>query len=774
MADELEKSISNIKRTTSPKLDDLIIGDAVESLSAHVVYKPSVLIPLVKVSTPIVIVFFCALLVISFLQSREDKKDSGPAEMAGETTKQIEPEETFLQSDFVQAEPESETPLIPESEKVDVDRLYADGDIDGLINILEKGKIENKFSAVIYVVRLGDANTLTVLEDLSEQYAGRQDSLFSIAVAALKARLDKQKTLQERQASQAGRIIISGIVEDVNGVPIEGVTVHSDLFYDTPRRLLKVETQTMTDRNGIFSLEVSELSPEKDWNILREIIFEHPDYANSWVDWRKASTASEAIVLMTPANIIAGQVIDKQGNPINDAEVIIYLKRTTRYRGGVDYTDLGASHLVTYTNLNGAFVFDAVFEDATARIDIFKPGYAMYSTKDQTNQEYSVLAGQQDLVFSLRPGGVIIGRLMDGSESYQQSGIAVRARKDDVDLWGVTDDNGEFEIIGLSPGTYTVSVWNETIRQNDANDVLFRPVQGVEISAGSRVLIELIKVSGPPVWIEVIDSQTNQGIRHAILNIASGDQSHQMRVRTDGRGSVKLSLPVGDYKAVVTKGHWRQGEYAEYEQAFSVRPDQENAVLLRVNARPVIYGVLLDTDGLAVEGKIEVDEETGFANEAGEFEIQKPFGQAGEVYLFKATNDRFGLAKVFTWDGTDDINEVEVVLEPMSQISASVIDQDGQPIAGLMWESRFIAEEKRFDITGGRTDGEGEFSFDVPPGLAVEVCLGRQKDSCVTTELIEPGQTVDLSDIVFNLYPVLPEAEDDDGFITEKTFEEEY
>ena len=106
------------------------------------------------------------------------------------------------------------------------------------------------------------------------------------------------------------------------------------------------------------------------------------------------------------------------------------------------------------TEENGEFVFHNLPPRATTVLSVQGPGYAK-------TKRIFVPVGRQDLEFRLKREARIEGRL-----SYAETGEPVANAKVDVrsadpldGAWSASvDENGDFVVKNLGPGTYTISL----------------------------------------------------------------------------------------------------------------------------------------------------------------------------------------------------------------------------------------------------------------------------------------------------------------------------
>ena len=250
----------------------------------------------------------------------------------------------------------------------------------------------------------------------------------------------------------AEKLTYSGRVVNDDGEVVEG----AEILYAVNWRRTKLGTRATAD--GAFRFEVPRPQPRK-WEGRLDIVVTHPDYAHLWRKLSLKNTENVEIPLEA-SGTIAGRVMNEAGAPIANAEATIQFTdgnasspRTGDYK---DYSMLDIFHHTppAKTEENGEFVFHNLPPRATTVLSVQGPGYAK-------TKRIFVPVGRQDLEFRLKREARIEGRL-----SYAETGEPVANAKVDVrsadpldGAWSASvDENGDFVVKNLGPGTYTISL----------------------------------------------------------------------------------------------------------------------------------------------------------------------------------------------------------------------------------------------------------------------------------------------------------------------------
>ncbi|NIP26212.1 MAG: hypothetical protein GWN67_27510 [Phycisphaerae bacterium] len=646
--------------------------------------------------------------------------------------------------------------------------MFAAGDVDGLVAILLQGQFkESKVAAANYLAKIGDLSAIGPLEKLAEEWEGvPADNPFAAAVSEIRKRLEEEDNEVTTQITEAEKTITrSGVVLDPNDNPIEGVDIRAELYYNGCYRDWRIFAETTakarTNKSGQFKLS----APSAGYGMHLIMVYEHPEYATAWYhDIRGVLKNMSVRMVRAEPSFVAGQVIDEDGNVIEGATVRALVKRHQSY----PQTGRGST-VTTYTDSKGWFLFDKLYEGARLHIDAWKEGYLRYSTESIGRDTYPVRAGMDYLLFTLEPGGTIIGHLTSQGKPYRREGFLIVARQTGSRAYGqaVTDKNGEFKISGLdSKRRYTLTI-NE--RFFAGTGLICKPAENIRVVAGekSRVAVEL--QAGVPVTFQIIDRNTGRAVYNQPFSVVLWDPNHietrkpvNIRVtsgRTDASGRCVLMLTPNDSYQLHTNEWDAQSEREErHSHDFKVGADiNEVSVEVSITSCPRLYGRLVDIEGEPVEGQVTASGEQAISNVAGEFALRRPhqinLNRAG--YAFNAFNKDKRLGRAFFFPEIIDTNETEIVLEPLVDIVGRVIDPNGEGLADAPPKVGILTSDGRWYRERGSwwktvVDKDGYFRIKgVPVGVPMVVSItppGAEPD--VILGPLQPGEEIDVGNIV--------------------------
>jgi hypothetical protein len=643
----------------------------------------------------------------------------------------------------------------------EVREMFAVGDVDGLVAILLQGQFkESKVAAANYLAKIGDLSAVGPLEELAEEWEGDPaDNPFAAAVSEIIKRLEEEYTEVTTQITEAEKTITcSGIVLDPNDNPIEGVDIRAELYYSgcyTDWRIFAETTaKARTDKSGQFKLS----TPSAKYGMHYILVFEHPEYPTAWYHGTRGYLRIH--MLGAEPSFVAGQVIDEDGNVIEGAAVRALVKWHQSYRIGGRGTTI-----TTYTDSEGWFLFDRIYEGARLHIDAWKEGYLRYSTESIGRDTYPIRAGMDDLIITLEPGGTIIGHLTCRGKPYRREGILIAARRTGSGVNGqaVTDKNGEFRISGLdSKRRYTLTIHERFFA---GTGLICKPAENIQVRAGEKSKVALELQAGVPVTFRIIDSNTGQAVYDQHFSVVLWDPNYRetrkpvnIRVaagRTDASGRSVLMLTPNVYQLHTNEWDVQSEREERLSKDFNVGADSnEVSVEVSITPCPRLYGRLVDTEGEPVEGQVTVLGSQAISNVAGEFALpflhQSYLSRVGYVFDKDKT-----LGRAFFCREIIDTNETEIVLEPLFDIVGRVIDPNGEGLSDvlpkvgiLLSEGRWYRERQAWWQTV--VDKDGYFKIKgVPVGVPMVISItppGSPPD--VILGPLQPGEEIDVGHIV--------------------------
>ena len=517
-------------------------------------------------------------------------------------------------------------------------------------------------------------------------------------------------------------------------------------------------------------------------------MFEHPEHGIGWFHLR-----TELSIILAEPSLIAGHVIDEQGTGVEGAIVtaILPMYYYDRNPGHGHFEISEVNNSTATTNAKGWFVFEKLPTGSRLHISILKKGYENYdTTRIHGSRKYPIRAGQEDLLITLKAGGIIRGQLTLYGKPYRKAGIIVSAQTTGNVTKGsaITDESGQFEIIGLSTSLkHTLALSDEFL---EGTGLVSIPAEYVEASAAGESVVELELQKGLPVTIQITDKETGKGIGSHYVSIELFDPNYRqagkpwnVRVadgRTNDLGQCVINLTPNHYR--LRTRSWKDGNNENIEQDFRIT-DDPNALNLTVGVmlQPKVYGRLVDSNSVPIRGHVWFARRRTWTDEYGEFEVDEPRGKATDVHTCYAFNPDKTLGRGFFWQRGPDVNDLEIMLKPLAGIVGRLVDESGEGVASVRPEILIVPPKgrgsiERLGIWNTRMEDDGRFCIEgIPTGLKMRiksasiykgtrsVPIGKLQDGMwknIEIELLQPGEVRNLGEVLIKRKNV-PEPEND-------------
>ncbi len=653
--------------------------------------------------------------------------------------------------------------------------MAAASDVGALIAMLRTGQFVSKLAAANYLGQLAGAEAIDVLQQMSTQwYDDKPDNPFVEAIDSIETRLEKQQQqlaqdIRQREqlekdakeAAEAEQIrkltawhrpatTCTGIVTAASGEPIAGAAVTSRLYpADRDKRLFHPgtpEAKTVSADNGSFHIEITGPSGPKKFD--RFVTFEHPQFATAWQYVPLGNLYDLKIRLLESAEV-TGIVVGADDRPLPTAKVVAKLKPDP----GHAITD--NSYITAVTDSDGRFVIENIFAGARTHIDAVAAGYVRYTTRQYGDNAYPVRAGTEDVWIAMLPGGAIFGQLIMKDKQYRGPQITVSAvRQGQTRGIATTDDNGQFEIEGLSAGAFTLDIDKADL----ALAGLFYPGgQDVEVIAGRTVLAMVELQQGRSVILRIVDEKTGRdpGSRRFALfarTDSPADRRHSGPLtisHTNPAGGAMLNLPPGTYDLLTAT--WHEGDYKNIMQTFTVEPGTSTQVVTaEIDAGPILTGQLVTPSGDGIEGYVWFGKQKIATDKDGVFIIAGDARPAGSIPVGYAFSSDSTLARAFTTRHIGEPNDLLIELTPPASIVGLVVDDDEQPVANpqvrlalhLPQTERLKFDTPEETVWNINSDESGWFHIErIPTGLPLTLFVGYGDDP-TAMNIDDPGSEV--------------------------------
>lgn len=490
------------------------------------------------------------------------------------------------------------------------------------------------------------------------------------------------------------QVTCSGKVVDEQGRPLAEAKVRLyKVAIQTITLSYKIELarQAATGADGTFTIRSEAVEDQLSNQAI--VLADKKGRALGWDNWRLTDNADVQIAL-GPPEVLAGTVVDEEGEPIDGAEVgISFMLDQTggRRRYLVGYASLDL--LMTKSDAEGKFSFDRIPAGAAAEFVVKKPGRATVSTfNPQASQDGSLQfsAGQTGIKITqpieARTEGIVVEKA-GGKPVGGVRIMAVRGRNQPT--FGsepvVSKEDGTFSIDCLAPGGYMLQV--VTALAQDANWIS-EPVAFTAEAGKTKSGIKVELTKGGVLEVLVTDAATGKPVEKAnvsIMPVAGGAGFGKV---TDKTGTARFRQMPGEYRVsyLYKAGYSRQ---MPQDDTITVADGKTAHVEIQLTGLPKIAGVVHDEQGRPVGGaNVKICPMGGgtdacISDAEGKFEASWDSGswhdtQMPGMVLLARQLDRNLAAAVAVDENT---RQVDVTLKPGVVLAGTVVDSDGKGIA---------------------------------------------------------------------------------------------
>jgi len=490
----------------------------------------------------------------------------------------------------------------------------------------------------------------------------------------------------------------SGVVVDWQGRPVAGAdVVGSEQLYDFAAGRIDwgPSSRTTTDEKGRFQFRVSAERREYIW-----VVAWRKGLALGWQAMRNLGDATDLTIQLNEPTVLAGTVVDEDGQGIAGATVRVWLKNSWAENStGVCFAE-PREWFTARTDNQGRFRFDRVPTGATADFWAEAPGRASYGTH-WIGDLPSVIgsqfrAGQTDIRIVLKREAVLRGRVVDEESGKPVAGVRVLARANThyANYFGVapviSSPDGAFVYRGLDATDYSLQVVPPQDRPADwtARDVK------ITTQAGKTADVNLPVGKGGFIEVVIEDDATGKPIENARANVSQSANFGACPcwyhfVYTKAEGLARVRVPAGECRLSV----WGDG-YASFSNLERVTVARGEVVRREVKlaAWPVATGTVRNEDGTPAVGVLvssrPLCEEAVRTDKQGQFRVTWRPNDRLRTVLVLAQDPARNLAGVATV--ADPSKPVDVTLAPAYVLRGRITDPNDKPIPAAAVTTRVL------------------------------------------------------------------------------------
>jgi protocatechuate 3,4-dioxygenase beta subunit len=436
-----------------------------------------------------------------------------------------------------------------------------------------------------------------------------------------------------------------------------------------------------TDAEGRFTLEADVTRQRSAFIAARK-----PGLAHGW-EWLNCSNNTlgrkHFPLVLEPAGVLAGQVVDPNGRPVARAEVQATPVVTSGFSAVNDrwYVPGPRAWFAVTTDTQGRFRFEQFSADTTAGLRVQVPGgEPRYAFRLHSMESCGFVVGRTDLRIMLPRAGTIQGRVLDG-QGRPVGGVDLTIRnsppREDINslYFGrktTSDSRGVFAFSGIPEGPHEISILAP--EQGPA------PWIGMETKASvkaGQAAEATVRVShGGVLEVTALDARTRRPVPGARLEAVSQQSRGFQFALADAKGVARVRLLAGSYTAYVfAAGFSRCQSTVKVADGQTIRRE----ALLPASSR--VSGRVLDSGGQPAGDVMVTLHPFGdhvYTDARGRFDAERDEQYGAKSGWLLARDVKKGLVAMMSIGGSS--GPVDLTLTSAWTLTGQIADPNGTAI----------------------------------------------------------------------------------------------
>jgi len=530
--ENIEESIRKLRRKSSEETDRRILDEAFAAIGEAAQSQAQVR----RIRKRIIVLAATAVIIMAVLIGVEMKtrRSEQPVQEAVRVVA-VTGEETEAEA-AAAAEGKRKLDAEVEAELNNAIRMFTAGDVNGLVAMLSKGKLEGKLAAAFFLAKIGDTRAIGGLEKLSVELGeGEPNNPFATAVTEIKGRVEQEKKMASAIKAD-NRKYIHGWLIDANDNIVKGRILLRSLSGQVG------DVKVTTGEDGAFSIRTPNY--KESGAVVGQALNAEGNLGCFFV-WTKNEDVNDVEIIVKPLAGVSGTVVDSNATAVTDFKLETMLVRgKTAYTGG-----MGEVVWKSSIEADGSFEIESIPTGAPLQLTIRKDGYKTWvkvvdlAAGKNTDLGQVVLEPQRGIKPKTKEGNLLFGFIVnEGGEPIAGAKVSTIAGKEIE-----ADANGWYELQGLPAGVlskvsvyadgYGSSTFEAAVDGNDFDIQIFP--QGYELYGGQGPELFVEK------WVNTEPVTLEQFLGKVVLLQVGG------------------LLPMQDYRLQVQRLQELQAEYGE-------------------------------------------------------------------------------------------------------------------------------------------------------------------------------------------------------------------
>ena len=608
-----------------------------------------------------------------------------------------------------------------EARLAELEKLFAAGDIRGLLAMLDDADEKIKIAAAGMLAKIGGAEAIKRLTELSLAFNGKGDDPYMLSIAEIEDNLKEQQAAEDKPEEEAEEIEVDRsfdveVIDKLTQEPVAGAAITLNCKFDGGKKPQNIKEISDAEGYCLFDLGTEKLTRIT-------VYLNAPGYIQmkaQCYDKKLLASVSDILFEVEKGVDIGGMVVDEQGQPIEG--VIIDLSRSSNNSQSKFAPFIRA--MDTETGKEGRWRRRVVLDDLDKIYCRFKhPDYV-----DDRYSSYLSKKFDQDQLLAETTVSVMVKGTYVSGYVYDSEGNAVEGASvyegsyyQDNELSTKTDANGMFEYLHVSRSSLFLTATAEGFAPYSNTFVVDSDADPFEIilDKGSVIYGRVVDKDGVPV--EGATIRNDQGSEFVPVEwSAKSDAQGRFAWENAPTQQVKISASMKGYYStnlIFKADSEKEHEFVLYPELVVTGKVYDAITEEPINNFKVIPGYKWSQDNRSLSyqdfpGSTWVKK---FNDGKYDFTINRGF-EAG----LKVAAEGYVPSESRTLYPDEERAEIDFYLETMDAKTKGVVyDLDGNPVEGakvyvsrpnrwLMFENLRDNNDQTKPVV---TDKDGEFSF---------------------------------------------------------------